>query len=161
MKTIASMFAAAVMLVAPAITQANKKYVPLPSKVLSAKTIYVENRTTDGTLQDITTLELAKWGHFQLAETREKADIVLRLEGSNSVRLVSERESTSYGSMKASFASDREPVRAGFTRITLIETKSGAPLWSDERKMNGIQAKRHVLEGLRDAFDEEDRKRLK
>jgi hypothetical protein len=44
----------------------------LPQAVLNAHTVYIQNETGFVELEYATILELNKWGHFELAERREK-----------------------------------------------------------------------------------------
>ena len=45
----------------------------LPQAVANAHTVYIKNETGFTDLEYTTILELNKWGHFELAESREKA----------------------------------------------------------------------------------------
>ena len=51
MKKMTSVLFLALMFLSVELTQANEKRGAVPSKVLSAKTIYVDNQTTDAELQ--------------------------------------------------------------------------------------------------------------
>ena len=82
MKTLTCVATAAFVLLAPQMAQTNTKAV-LPGRVLTARTIYVENRTSNSEIQNHVYLELAKWGRFQIVDSPKKADMVLRLSGSN------------------------------------------------------------------------------
>jgi hypothetical protein len=52
------------------------KHAPLPEKLLTAKTIFVENHC-GARLGDKAYAELTKWGRFQVVTDRAKADVVL------------------------------------------------------------------------------------
>ena len=93
MKTLTCVATAAVMLLAPQMAQTNTKAMLL-GKVLTARTIYVENRTSNSEIQNRVYLELAKWGRFQIVDSPKKADLVLRLSGSNMVTFVPAGEKT-------------------------------------------------------------------
>jgi hypothetical protein len=162
MKTVVCAVAAAALLVAPVMSHANKKVVPLAPAILAAKTIYIDNQSTDPQLQDIASLELNKWGHFQLAESRAKADIVLRLTASNTVKFVSgDSVPVSYNSKAVAtpLLSEENDVRPGYTRLTLIEPKTGNALWTDQRKIKDAKSTGRLLDSLRDAFDHQDKAR--
>ena len=64
----------------------------LPQAVVNAHTVFIQNETGYTELEYSTILELNKWGHFELAESREKADLILRLDSGTRVRLVPESE---------------------------------------------------------------------
>lgn len=165
MKTMASVFVAAAMLLWPQIMQAKEanKTTPLPAKVLSARKIYVDNRTNDAEIQNNTYLELAKWGRFQIVDSPKKAEIVLRLSGSNNVTLVPTGEKTYVYNSSAGgkWQDTQEQVPGGLTRLTLIDPKTDSPLWSDDRKTSGSEAKRRIIDGLRDAVEQQEKSRWK
>src|SRR5271154_1642528 len=79
---------AALLLTMPQIASANKKSSALPAAVYAAKTIYIDNQTNVAELQDAAYMGLAKWGHFELVDSAQKADMVLRLTGSGYAQIV-------------------------------------------------------------------------
>lgn len=121
----------------------------LPQAVVNAHMVYIQNETGFVGLEYATILELNKWGHFELAERREKADLVLRLDSGTRVRLVSERE----GIPAVSSALAEDSVPPGYARVSLLEPTSGQILWSGKRKTEGGKIKNgHLLDELREAF---------
>src|ERR1700674_1918930 len=137
--------------------RANEKRSSLPSKVLSAGTVFVDNQTTSAELLNTAYTELSKWGRLQVVDTAQKADIVLRLSNGNYVRFVPGGETAPAADPKAgkqNFASADEAVPPGSTRISVIDPKTGNSLWSDIRKTDNPKAATHMLDGLRDAFDQ-------
>jgi len=52
------------------------------------------------------------------------------------------------------FAGADEAVPPGSTRISVIDPKTGNSLWSDIRKTDNAKAATHMLDGLREAFDQ-------
>ena len=126
----------------------------LPEAVVNAHTVYVQNETGFVELGYATTLELNKWGHFGLAERREKADLILRLDSGTRVRPVSESE----GIPAASSAPAEDSVPPGYTRVALLQPKSGQILWSGKHKTEGGKIKNgHLLDELREAFGDYER----
>jgi len=159
MKLFKRVFAAATLLVffGAIKTQANDKRASLPASVASAKTVYVDNQTTSAELLNTAYTELSKWGRLQIVDTAQKADIVLRLSNGNYVRFVPGGETAPAADPKAgkqNFASADEAVPPGSTRISVIDPKTGNSLWSDIRKTDNPKAATHMLDGLRDAFDQ-------
>jgi hypothetical protein len=156
---LACAIAGALLLAAAQIALANKKST-LPDAVFFATTIYVDNQANDAGLQHAAYLALAHWGHFQVVEAPNKADVVLRLTGSS---FVSSAPSDAPPDMS------RKPARSpqggnegllpngaavapeGYTRLTLMDGKSGAVLWSDLSRTNKPEIALHLLDGLRDA----------
>lgn len=149
---------AGALLLAAQIAMANKKST-LPDVVFFAKTIYVDNQANDAGLQHSAYMALAHWGHFQLVEASNKADVVLRLTGSSFVSNAPS-ETPPDMSLKPSRSSQRGEgllpngtaiAPEGFTRLTLVDAKSGAVLWSDLSRTNKPEIALHMLDGLRDA----------
>ena len=128
----------------------------LPASVLSAHTVYVENQTTDAQLQTSIYAELMKWGRFQIADTPQKADLILRISNGNFVKFVSGDEPTPVADAKSATPAPQaqdESVPPGFTRITVVDPKSGNALWSGQKKTAGSPASWHLLDGFREAIE--------
>jgi hypothetical protein len=86
-----------------------------------------------------------------LAESREKADLVMLLENGSHVRALPEGQFPSTGNANAVAESD---IPKGYTRIALLDPKTNSLLWSDTHKTEGGKVKNgHLLDGLREAFD--------
>jgi hypothetical protein len=151
---------------------ANEKRPSLPSAVLNARTVYVENQTTAAELQDAVYTELTKWGRLQIVDTPQKADIILRLSNGNYVKFVEGGTTPPASDSKAGNGStpqnglipvsEKSPgadteVPPGCTRISVIDPKSNNAVWSDVRKTNNSKAAAHLLDGLREAFDQKEK----
>ena|SRR3989442_732120 len=139
---------------------ANKTYTPLPSVVFSGKTVFIENETGDATLQHAVYLELARWGRFEVAESREKADMVIAISGPNTVRAVVTGDSSG-GYPPQSRAPEGDPVPSGFTRISIVDPKTGKALWFSQRKTDLSKSRTGFLDGLRDAMEQQESRRRK
>lgn len=127
----------------------------LPQAVVSAHTIYLENDTGFPELQYAAILELNKWGHFDYAESRQKSDLVLRLESGTVVHVLPPGQTPS----NASFG-DSVSIPRGHTRIALLDPKTSTTLWSDVHKTEGGKVKNgHLLDGLREAFETYEKNR--
>ncbi|HEX4546591.1 MAG TPA: hypothetical protein VH110_09525 [Candidatus Acidoferrum sp.] len=161
MKTFVRLLAAslvflATLLLLTAPAQADDKRPPLPMSVSNAKTIFVDNQTTSAELQNTAYTELMKWGRFQIVDTPQKADMVLRLSNGNYVKFVPGGSSAPANDPKADKQNGMgadEAVPPGSTRISLIDPKSGNSLWSDIRKTDNPKAATRMLDGLREAID--------
>jgi hypothetical protein len=124
---------------------------PLPDAVVHAHTIFLVNETSFNELQYTIIFELNKWGRFDLVESPDKADLIMRLDSGNHVRAVPEGQFPSSGGANAV---DDSEIPKGCTRISLLDPKSNAVLWSDAHKTEGGKVKNgHLLDGLREAFD--------
>jgi hypothetical protein len=128
----------------------------LPDSVTHANTIFIANETGYNELAYTLVLELSKWGRFDLVDSREKADLILRLDNGNHVRALPDGQ---YPGTNA-FADSGPAVPKGYTRIALLDPKTNAMLWSDTHKTEGGKVKSgHLLDGLREAFDSHDKSR--
>jgi hypothetical protein len=132
---------------------------PVPETVLSAHTVFIENETGFAELQYIAVLEMNKWGQFQLAESREKSDLVLVLSSGTHVRAIPDGQ---YPGATGLNAFSEESVPKGHTKLTLQDPKSGTVLWSDFHKTEGGKVKSgHLLDELRQAFEDAEKTRNK
>ena len=123
----------------------------LPEAVVNAHSVFLVNETGFAELQNTAVLELSKWGHFEIAESREKADLVLLLSSGTHVRALPDGPYPRPTGLNA-FTEDAVPK--GHTRVALLDPKTGATLWSDLSKTEGGKVKNgHLLGGLREAFD--------
>ena len=131
----------------------------LPEAVTSAHSVFLVNETGFAELQNTAVLELNKWGRFEIAESREKADLVLSLSSGTHVRALPDGQYPRPTGLNA-FTEDAVPK--GHTRVALLDPKTGATLWSDLRKTEGGKVKNgHLLDGLREAFDNYEKSRGK
>jgi hypothetical protein len=129
----------------------------LPDAVVHAHSVFLVNETGFHELDYVVILELNKWGHFDLAESRGKTDLILRLDSGNHVRAVPDGQFPSVGSTSAA---DDSEIPRGHTRISLIDPKTNTVLWSDTHKTEGGKVKSgHLLDGLREAFDSYEKTR--
>jgi hypothetical protein len=152
----------ATLLLSPALSWANEKRPSLPTSVLSARTVYVDNQTTSAELQNTAYTELSKWGRFQIVDAPQKADIVLRLSNGNYVKLVPGNGNSSANDpqpTKQNWMGADEAVPPGSTRISVIDAKSGNSLWSDIRKIDNPKTATHILDGLREAIEQKEKGR--
>jgi hypothetical protein len=112
----------------------------LPQAVTTAHSVFLQNETGFPELEYTALLELNKWGRFNVVASQDKADLVLVLTGGTHVRAIPD----------------------GHTKIALVDPKTGATLWSDLHKTEGGKVKSgHLLDGLRQAFDEYEKNRNK
>jgi hypothetical protein len=138
----------------------KEKQSSLPLRVLSAGTVFVDNQTTSAELTNTAYTELSKWGRLQVVDNAQKADIVLRLSNGNFVKFVPGGENAAAADPKVAkqnFVGADEAVPPGSTRISVIDPKTGNSLWSDIRKTDNPKASTHMLDGLREAFDQKQK----
>jgi hypothetical protein len=160
MKKMASIFLTSTMLLGFEIGHTKDKHAAVSTRILSARTIYVDNETNDAELQNDALVGLNKWGRFDIVDSPQKADIMLRLFGSSVVKYVPGADPAATYDVKpvsANFAAGEELAPPGCTRITVIEPKSGSALWSEIRKTSNAQEKSRLLDGLHDAVDQQEK----
>jgi hypothetical protein len=163
MKTVALVLVTGAMLVGPPAAPGNTRTATVPEKALAAHKIYVENRTDNAEIQNDAYLELAKWGRFQLVDSAKKADVVLRLIGADTGTFVPTGEKTYLYNSSAGghWRESQAQIAGGFTQLTLLDASSGVTLWSEQRKTIGPEAKRHIVDGLREAVEQGEKTRWK
>jgi hypothetical protein len=160
MRMLLSLVVTVVLLAGSGTVCASKTYTPLPAIVFAGKTVFIENETGDATLQHAVYLELARWGRFDVVASRDKADIVLAVSGPNAVGTVVTSDSSG-GYPPQSRAPEGDPVPSGFTRISILDPKSGKPLWFSQRKTDLSKSRTSFLDGLRDAMEQQESRKRK
>jgi hypothetical protein len=131
----------------------------LPQAVTTAHSVFLQNQTGFPELEYTALLELNKWGRFDVVASQDKADLVLVLTGGTHVRAIPDGQFPRTTGLNAF---TEESVPAGHIKIALVDPKTGATLWSDLHKSEGGKVKSgHLLDGLRQAFDEYEKSRNK
>lgn len=129
----------------------------LPDAVVHAHSVFLINETGFNELGYSTVFELNKWGRFDLADSPEKADLILRLDCGNHVRAVPDGQ---FPSSDGFATADDSGIPKGYTRISLVDPKNNTVLWSNTHKTEGGKVKNGgLLDGLRDAFDSYEKSR--
>lgn len=159
-----TILAVALVLAVPAFAKHEK--MPLPERIMTAKTVYLDNQSGFADLGDKAYDEMKKWGRYQIVDSADKADIVLLLSAKE---YIGGYTSSTYhnttgsaddnGNISAhtySSGSSRAIV-AGTTFITLVDAKSGASLWSDARAWGRWKsATRGLVKELRDRVKDQE-----
>jgi hypothetical protein len=161
-KATSGLAAILVLFLGVGLMQARDRHAPVPSKILTAHTVYVDNQTPDAELQLDAVMGLSKWGRFDIVDNPQKADIVLRLIGSTFVKYVPVQQVPAKYDPKpvTPYAADGEELApAGYTRLEVVEPKGGGLLWEEIRKTNNVQERARLIEGLHEAVDQQERTR--
>ncbi len=131
----------------------------LPQGVTSAHFVFLQNETGFPELEYTALLELNKWGRFEVVASQDKADLVLVLTAGTHVRAIPDGQFPRATGLNAF---TEQSVPPGHTKIALVDPKTGATLWSDVHKTEGGKVKSgHLLDGLRQAFEEYEKARNK
>ncbi len=160
MKTLLRVAAAALLLASSSALYANKTYTPLPSFVFNAKTVFIENKTGDATLQHTVYLDFARWGRLDVVETRAQAEVIICISGPSNVREVPASEASD-GYPVSFTAPEGDPVPVGMTRISILDPKTEKSLWFSQRKTDLSRSHTGFLDGLRDAMEQQESRKRK
>jgi hypothetical protein len=182
-----SVLLAATALVLAAPGYAKHEKLPLPQQIMTAKTIYIDNRSGLSEVGDKAYDEIKKWGRYQVVDSPEKADIVFLLSAQeyiggyttntyhNTTGTVNYSGTTNsqtsgsntYGATNGSASvnaqtygsSTSRAIVKGTTYVTLLDPKNGTTLWSDAHAWGLKSATRGLVKELRDRVkDQEERK---
>ena len=160
---------------------------PLPQQILTAKTVYIDNRSGLADLGDKAYDEMKKWGRYQIVDSPEKADMVLLLSAkeyiggyatntyynttgtvdysgtTNSQTYGSNTYGTTSGSGNVNThtygSSTSRAIVEGTTYVTLLDPKSGTALWADARAWGPWwkSATRGLVKELRDRVKDQEK----
>ena len=144
---------------------AKETHAPLPSAVLTAKTIYVDNQSGVAVMGDRAYDELRKWGRFEIVDNPQKADMVLLLsvtsyDAGYVLNGTGQTVGANDGSTNSQVYSEGEArhVEIPDAHVTLIDPKTGTRLWSDVRRAGVYKsATRELVKELRDRISEQEK----
>jgi hypothetical protein len=114
-------------------------------KILSAKTVYFDDRTGVDAVGAAALAQLKKWGRFQIVQDKQLADLVLLLSADpyNGGYIIFASGQTGTMDSSGHVQEDRvpnynsqAPVRDAY--LTVIDPKSGQNLWSDSHVLGGL-----------------------
>ncbi len=145
----------------------EKQHLPLPTKVLSAKSVFIDNQSGMASLGDKAFDQLKKWGRFQVVSDRKEADLILLL----SAREYNGGYVTTGGGQTGTVDESgniettgnptyTSPVTVRYTFLTVIDPSTGANLWSDSKEWGNLyngfhSATRGLIQQLKKRIDEQ------
>lgn len=121
------------------------KYAPLPQKLVTARTVFLDNQTGFANVGDKAYQELEKWGRFRVVDSPKKADVVF---------LISQREyeggytTSHFGQTHGAISGGGNVAlySGGSTRtrtiervqvhLTVVDPRNGVSLWADSRQQS-------------------------
>jgi len=143
-----SAFPVAVLLFAslafPLSVRCQKQMAKSP-KILSAKTVYFDNRTGADAVGAAALAQLKKWGRFQIVQDKKSADLVLLLSADpyNGGYIIFSGGQTGSVDSNGHVQEDRvpnynrqAPVREAY--LTVIDPKTGHDVWSASHVWGGL-----------------------
>jgi hypothetical protein len=111
-------------------------------KIQSAKTIYLDDRTGADAAANAALAQLKKWGHFQIVQDRQQAELIFLLStsayrGGYIVPPSGSADSGVHVRLDPVVDSGwHAPVRACI--LTVIDPRTGESLWSDSHVWGGL-----------------------
>ena len=159
MRTIAIFVLADITLVMLSVSFAKEhKHAPLSPTVLSAKTVYLDNRSGYENMTDRAYDELQKWGRFRVVGSAKDADLVLLLSASvynGGYRTTGSSEDhgtvddSGNVDIHGSSTSHSTPVEDRYSHLYVLDPKSGETLWSDTKPWAFRSATRALIKEFR------------
>jgi hypothetical protein len=110
---------------------AADKHLPLSNTILTAKTVYIDNRSGSPTTGDHAYQELGAWGRFQVVQDKSQADLIFFLTA--------------------------HPQTVGAT-LTVLDAKTGQALWTDSKAAGFIRQRapiKNAINELRKRIEEQ------
>jgi hypothetical protein len=131
-------------LILPAPLQAQKELAQSP-KILSAKSVYFDDRTGVDAVGNNALAQLKKWGRFQIVQDRKQADLIFLLSADpyKGGYIIMSGGQTGTIDSRGKIKEDRvpdynRPAPVQYAYLTVIDPKNGAVLWSDSRRWGGL-----------------------
>jgi len=160
---VASILITSISLLSAKKKQQTVEHAPLPAKVMTAKTIFIQNDSGYAEMADTAYTQLKAWGKYQIVDAKEKADLVLvlaittRESAGTSPGWVSLHNSET-GSWTNGTVSSPSTSTLHFTQIRLINAATGDTAWADQRlwrrKRPGTE---ELIRALRQRVEEQEK----
>ncbi|MBZ5537295.1 MAG: hypothetical protein LAO31_15175 [Acidobacteriia bacterium] len=128
----------------PTTNLAQKQTAPSP-KILSATSVYFDDRTGDDAVGNKALAQLNAWGRFQIVQDRKQADLILLLSADpyKGGYIIMSGGQTGTIDSQGKIQEDRipnynrlAPVRYAY--LTVIDPKTGENLWSVSHRWGGL-----------------------
>jgi hypothetical protein len=118
---------------------------PISQKILSAKSVYFEDKTGSDAVGAKALAELKKWGRFRIVARKEQADLVLSLTPDPGATAHVIMDGGETGSVHRDGRVTEDPVPVYSTgdgkpdiSLDVIDTKTGEVLWSGSHRGGGL-----------------------
>lgn len=133
-----------VLIVCSLSTPAKDKHLPLPARLMSAKTVYIDNQSGNASIGDRAFQELTEWSRFHVVENRQQADIVF---------LLSAHRETVGGDQNGG------PDVRFFSGLAVLDAKTGERLRTDSKVAALLRksAIKRAIDELRRRIEEQER----
>lgn len=135
---------------------AKDKHAPLPARLISAKTAYIDNQTNYSQVTDRAYDELTKWGRFKIVDSSQKADVVFRLTADTAPDTVtrtstydSSTQTWKYGTARTSGGTD--------VHFSVVDPANGDILWTASKEKPFHSQTREDIKELRKRIEEQEK----
>lgn len=144
-------------------TSADKpKYAPLPSAILMAKKVYIQNDSGVAEIGDQAFSELSKWGRFRVVADKNEADLTFVLNIQTTERLASTPDisvSNQVGNTTVKSGGARTySYTSGSTTLTVLIAESGERLWGNTKPWSRKGAARDLMIDLRKRIEAQEKR---
>jgi len=128
----------------PPIAAQAQKHLARSPRILSAKSVYFEDKTGVDAVGNKALAQLKNWGRFQIVQDRRQADLIFVLsadpyKGGYIIRSGGQTGTVENGHIDEDRVPNynrQAPVRYVF--LTVIDPKTGDTLWSDSHRWGGL-----------------------
>ena len=130
------------------------KNAPLPERIVTAKTVYIENHGS-AKLADLAYEELQKWGRFQMVDSAEKADIVLvlsEIQGQSTTGRTATYDPSANGGYGGWTHGHVHAHSSEYSHLEIHDGKSGETLYADTQVKIG-----KTIQELRKRIEEQEK----
>jgi len=128
----------------PAAAQAQKQLAQSP-RILSAKSVYFDDRTGVDAVSNRALDQLKKWGRFQIVQDRKRADLIFLLSADpyKGGHIIMAGGQT--GTIDTHGKIDEDPIPnynkqapVRYSYLNVIDAMTGENLWSDSHRWGGL-----------------------
>ncbi|MCL5288432.1 MAG: hypothetical protein M1453_10620 [Acidobacteria bacterium] len=131
-------------LVSPTLAQSQKQSA-WSQKILSAKSVYFDDRIGVAAVRDRALAQLKKWGQFEIVSDRQQADLILILSADPYKGGQIAISGGQTGKVNKDGSIDADPVPnynklapVRYAYLTAIEPKTGEELWGGRLRWGGL-----------------------
>jgi hypothetical protein len=121
---------------------------------MTAKTVYIDNRSGQAALADRAYQELQEWGRFQVTQDRVQADLIFLLSAREEVR--GARQTGRVDENGNVYTTSRPNVYS-YSGLTVLDPKTGDPLWTESKAATVFRksAIKRAIDELRRRIEEQ------
>jgi hypothetical protein len=128
----------------PSAALAQKQLAQSP-RILTAKSVYFDDRTGVDAVNNKALSQLKKWGRFQIVGDRKQADLIFLLSADPYKGGYIIMAGGQTGTIDTHGRIDEDPIPnynkqapVRYAYLTVIDPKTGQNLWSDSRRWGGL-----------------------